>query len=321
LSLFQYRLNGGFDYFIRNNENMLIVINQPSTLGVTPSTMNGAAMKTWGWEANLGWRDQAGSVKYSIDLNFDDNQNEITRYDGNVAYMSGVNRALPGYPINSIFGYQADGYFTSAEEVAAHARQSSNTGPGDIKYVNQNDDEVISAGSGTAEDHGDLVYLGNLSPRYNYGARFSVEWKGIDFSVFFNGTGKRNILIDNNIRMPYVVAYNAPWSIHEDYWTPDNPDAKFPRLYTGSHHNLENSSFWVQNAAYVRLKNLQIGYTIPQSLTRRLQIDNIRVFFSGQDLWEFNTMWFDVFDAEYPNNAGYTYPFFRSYAFGVNVGL
>lgn len=321
LSLFKYRLNAGVDYFTRNNDNMLIVVNQPATLGVTPSTVNGAAMKTWGWEATLGWRDKVGSVKYSIDLNFDDNQNEITRYEGNVAYVSGVNKAIPGLPINSIFGYEAKGYFSTVEEVAAHAFQNSNTGPGDIIYVNQNPDvdNKISAGNSTAEDHGDLVYLGNLSPRYNFGVRLSAEWKGIDLAVFFNGTGKRNILIDSNIRMPYVVAYNAPWSIHEDYWTPENTDAKFPRLFNGSGHNLDNSSFWVQNAAYLRLKNLQIGYTVPKMLTSKVKIEKARIFFSGQDLWEVNSMWFNVFDAEYPNNAGYTYPFFRSYAMGINL--
>lgn len=319
LSLFKYRLNAGVDYFTRTNDNMLIVINQPSTLGVTPSTMNGAAMKTWGWEATLGWRDKVGSVKYSIDLNFDDNKNEITRYEGNVSYLSGINKAIPGLPINSIFGYEANGYFSTAEEVAEHAFQNSATGPGDIIYVDQNDDKKISGGSNTKEDHGDLVYLGNLSPRYNFGVRLSAEWKGIDFAIFFNGTGKRNILIDNNIRMPYVVAYNAPWSIHQDYWTPDNTDAKFPRLYTGSGHNLDNSSFWVQDAAYIRLKNLQVGYTIPKGWTSKVKIEKARIFFSGQDLWEVNKMWFNVFDAEYPNNAGYTYPFFRSYAMGVNL--
>ena len=319
ISLLKYRLNLSFDYFYRKNNNMLISINQPAVLGVDPSTVNGAAMKSWGWEVTIGWKDKIKSVNYSVNFNIDDSQNEITRYDGNVAYTAGVNTAIPGCPINSIFGYKADGYFSSKEEVSSWAFQNTATGAGDIKYIDQNNDKSINTGRSSSADHGDLVYLGNLSPRYNFGFNLNLEWKGIDFSAFFNGTGKRNFLIESNIRVPFLVGYNPPWAIHKDYWTPENTDAKFPRLYSGGAHNNVISSFWVQNAAYLRLKNLQIGYTFPERLTEKVKIKKARIFFTGQDLWEENKMWFNVFDAEYPNNAGYTYPFFRSYAFGLNL--
>ncbi len=318
-SMLRNRLTASFDYFIRKNDNMLIVVNQPAVLGVTPSTSNGASMKTWGWETTIGWRDRIGSLNYWVSLNLSDNQNKITRYNGNIVVQQGINKAITGYPVNAVFGYADEGYFATAADVSKHAFQDTRTGPGDIMYKDINGDGKINGGSNTLADHGDLQYLGNTSPRYNFGFTLGAQWKGFDVSAFFQGVGKRAMYLYAYSIMPYVQTWRSAWQINEDFWTPGHQDARFPRLYTGGTQNTVVSSHWVQNAAYIRLKNLQVGYTLPQQVLSKVKIKAARIFFTGQDIWEKNKMWYKYYDAENPNNADFNYPLFRSYAVGLNV--
>jgi TonB-linked SusC/RagA family outer membrane protein len=321
LNLFRKRLSVSFDYFVRNNNNMLIVLNEPAVLGVTPSTTNAAAMRTWGWEASANWKDDIGQLHYTVGFNIGDNNNKITQYLGQVVYQEGLNVAIPGMPINSIFGYIDEGYFTSADDVTKHAFQDTRNGPGDIKYKDINDDKKINGGINTAENHGDLVYLGNTSPRYNFGINLGVNWKGFDLSAFFQGTGKRSMMIYSKVVVPFVDSYRQPTAINEDYWTPTNPNARFPRPYLSGTQNTYVSTHWLQNAAYIRWKNLQLGYTIPARITQKIKIARARIFFTGEDIWESTKMWFNYYNPENPNNASFNYPFFRSYAAGLNITL
>lgn len=321
IALLNDRLSGSFDYFIRNNNNMLIALNEPAVLGVTPSTTNAASLRTWGWGFNIGWQDQIGKVSYYVNFNLDDNRNKITRYLGNVVVGAGTNTAIPGYPINSIFGYVAQGYFQTQDEVSKHAFQDNRTGPGDIIYKDINGDGKINQGNNTLANHGDLVYLGNTSPRYNFGENMGVSYKGFDFSIFFQGVGKRDYNIYARAIVPFINTYRMPWAINKDYWTPSNPNAKFPRLYTGGTQNTVVSSHWLQNGAYIDLKNIQLGYTIPERLTKKIRITKARIYFSGQDIWETTKAWYKYYNPESPDNASFIYPFFRSYAFGINLSL
>jgi TonB-linked SusC/RagA family outer membrane protein len=319
LGLLNNRLTASFDYYVRTNENMLVVVNAPSTLGLTPSATNSARLRTKGWEATIGWKDQTGKLSYRVNFNLSDNKDEVIRYDGQNVIAEGLNTVIQGMPINSIYGYQSEGYFKTDADVAAHAFQDNRTGAGDLSYKDQNKDGVINGGLNRPDDHGDLVYLGNTSPRYTFGLNLGVEWNGFDLSALFQGVGKRNMLIYPSAVVPFVDAWRQPWAINKDYWTPDHQNALFPRLYAAGTQNVATSSKWVQNAAYIRLKNLQVGYTLPQKWTTRVKIQKARIFFSGQDIWEHSKMWYKYFDAESPNNAAYNYPFFRSYAAGVNI--
>lgn len=321
-SLFQSRLSGSFDVYERVNDNMLIPVNLPAVLGVIPSTSNAAAMKTKGWDLDLNWRDKIGKVAYSVGFNLSDNKNEITKYLGNVVYSEGVNQALPGMPINSIFGYRSTGYFQSVDEVAQSAKQfgATNQGPGDIKYQDVNGDGVINGGTGTPANHGDLVYLGNTAPRYNFGINLGAQWNGFDLSVFFQGTGKRNIILYPYQVIPFGQSWRYPLDNYIDnYWTEGNRNARFPRPIAGGGTNMRINSAFVQDGAYLRLKNVQLGYSIPAELLSKYKIQKLRVFFSGQDLFTMTKMWYKYFDPESPNNVSYAYPYFSTYAFGVNV--
>ena len=324
-ALLKSRLTGSFDYFVRANKNMLITVNWPAVLGVTPRTTNGASLRTWGWETSLGWKDRINKFSYFINVNVADNKNKVTRYQGQNVYSEGVNTVIEGLPINSIFGFVDEGYFSSNDQVKKHAFQNSKNAAGDIMYKDLDGNDTISTGAGTKANHGDLKYLGNTSPRYTFGINFGFEWKGFDFSAFFQGVGKRDMLLNTRVLVPFVNSWRQPWEAQKDYWTPDNPNARFPRLYyynttdNTAVFNGRVSTHWIQNAAYIRLKNLQVGYTISPKLTNKLKIQKVRIFFTGQDLWESNKMWFKYFDAENPNNTGWNYPFFRSYALGLNV--
>lgn len=321
LAFFDYRLTGSFDYFVRQNQDMLVTVTLPSTLGVNPSQTNSAKLETKGWELILGWRDQVGEFNYSIGFNLSDNRNKVLEYAGRSVYSQGVNSIIEGLPINTIFAYEADGYFQTEAEVENWAFQDSRTGAGDIKYIDQNGDGEINGGLFRPEDHGDLINVGNTSPRLLYGANLNFQYKGFDFGAFFQGVGERKMLIYTNAAIPLMQSWRMPWKIQQDYWTPENPEAKFPRLYEGAAHNARPSTHWVQDAAYLRLKNLQVGYTFHQGILNKIGVSSARVYFSGQDLWEVTKMWFNYYDPENPNNVSFNYPFFRSYAMGVNITL
>lgn len=320
LSVLGTRLNLSADYFIKRNDNMLAPLQVSSMIGINTSTYNVADMKTWGWEVTVTWKDApSNQFSYWASLNVFDAKNKILKYDGRSAVAAGTNEIIEGMPYNSIFGYVADGYFTSADEVSSSAFQNKKTGVGDIKYRNLNDDENINAGSSSMDDHGDLAFLGNPSPRYNFGVNFGFRWKGFDFSAFFQGVGKRKMLLDASAVYPFKDTGRMPSTVHRDYWREDNLDARFPRpFYAGSHNTLV-SSHWVQNCAYIRLKNLQVGYTLPQSLTKRAAISKARIYFSGQDIWEKTKMWYEYYDPENPNNTTFIYPLFRTFTMGLTL--
>lgn len=322
IGMFKNRLTFSGDYYTKLNKNMLAPLQVSSTIGVTPSTYNIAKLKTWGWELSLGWQESIGSnLRYWVNGNLADDQNKILEYNGQSTIASGINTIIEGMPYNSIYGYRANGYFNTAQEVAASAFQNSRTGPGDIRYIDINGDNVISAGLGRVSDHGDLEYLGSTQPRLVFGLNGGFEWKGLDFSFFLQGVGKRNVLLNSHVIVPFTASYRMPWRIHQDYWTPENTDARFPRLYANDTQNLSNSTHWLANSAYIRLKNLQVGYTLPSSWTRKLKLEKVRVYFTGQDLWESTKMWYPYYDPESPYSADYIYPFYRTYSFGLNVNF
>jgi TonB-linked SusC/RagA family outer membrane protein len=318
------RLRLTADYYVKRNKDMLASLNLPSTIGVSVPVMNIGELKSWGWEVDLRWRDRINSsLDYRIGFNVSDNQNELVKYDGRSSIGNGgVIPLLEGYPLNSVWGYKTGGIFQSNEEYQEYKKTVStpffpnNAGAGDIKYLDVNGDGVISAGEATPESSGDLVYLGTTNARYTYGMDLGVNWKAFDFSIFFQGAARRKFLINEGTLSPMLGTADMPWSIHMDRWTPENPDAFFPRMYQTSAHNYRPSDRWAQNGNYLRLKNVQLGYTVP---LKTKHVQRLRVYFSGQDLWE-STDVMKVFDPEVGNDvSATTYPFFRSYSFGLNL--
>ena len=327
LGLFDSKLNISGDYYWKKNDNMLADVTLPHLVGISVPKSNVGTLKTWGWEFEVAYRDRIGQVDYSIGFNISDSDNKVTKYDGKNSISAGSISILEGYPLNTIWGYRTDGLWQSRQEYedykAAHpGYQSFNDAKvsgGDVKYLAQGDgNHTVGAGGGTPEDPGDLVCLGNSNGRYTYGINLSLNWKGFDLSVLFQGVGKRSVLIEAGQIAPLGATADMPWTIHRDYWTEDNPDAYWPRLYSANTFNYNPSDRWVQDASYIRLKNLTIGYTLP---LKRFKIEQCRVYVNGTDLWEHTNM-LKVFDPETGNKptANY-YPFFRTWTVGLNITI
>jgi TonB-linked SusC/RagA family outer membrane protein len=323
------RLNASFDYYWKYNNDMLSSLQLPHTIGIGIPRVNVGKLKTWGWDFEVKWNDKIGDFRYQIAFNLSDSSNKLMEYDGADVITAGNVSLLEGYEMNTIWGYATDGYWTSKEEYDQYKADhpgfktfsDGKIGAGDVKYITQGEaDHQIGAGDGTKENHCDLIYLGNSNGRYLYGLSLGAQWKGFDFSMMFQGVAKRKVLIDSEAIAPFARTYQMPWTIHRDYWTEENQDAMWPRLYNynGDWFNFQPSDKWIQNAAYLRLKNVTLGYTIPIS---RKYIEKLRVYVSGSDVWEHSDM-LKVFDPEAGNNVGRNYyPFFRTWAFGVNITL
>lgn len=324
VGMLRNRLSVTADYYVKRNKDMLAVLNVPNIIGIAVSSVNIGELKSWGAELDVKWRDRIGKLDYRVGFNISDNQNELVKYDGrNSIGAGGVISLLEGYPLNSVWGYRTDGYFQSKAEADAYRATVqypffANTNAGDMKYLDLNKDGVISAGDGTPDSPGDLVYLGTTNARYTYGFDLGLAWKGIDLSIFLQGALKRRFLIAEETLSPIFGTADMPWTIHMDRWTPENPDAFFPRMYQTSAHNFRPSDKWAQDGSYLRLKNVQVGYTLPVG---KKHIRDFRIYVSGQDLWE-STKVLKVFDPEVGNNVSATaYPFYRTVSFGLNISL
>lgn len=321
VGLFDSRLTITGDYFVKRNKEMLARVAYPSVIGIGVPNQNVGELKTWGWEASISWRQYVSDdFNYWISGNIADTQNELVEYLGADVIGEGTVGLLEGKPVNAIYGYQTDGFFQSQEEVDNHAFQDNRTGAGDVKYVDLDGDGNINPGNQTVQDHGDLVYLGNSNPRYTFGLRAGFNWNRFDFTIFMQGVGKRIFMMDQFSMMPFYRPWLYPQKQHLDYWTEDNRDAYWPRPYTYDRGdlNFKTSEKWIQDAAYVRLKDIKIGYTFSPDITSRAGIERLRIYLAGHDIWE-TTKTFDYIDPETPNEATFMYPFRRKYTAGINI--
>jgi TonB-linked SusC/RagA family outer membrane protein len=300
------------DYYYRKTTGILLTLNIPLILGLYAPTQNAGVVTNQGWELAFGYKNHIDNFRFGINANLSDVNNRVVDIHGISETSLTVNRE--GYSIGSILGYQADGYFKDAADVASHAKQFGNVAPGDIKYVDQNGDGVINAK--------DLVILGGTIPRYTYGANLTGSYKGFDFNIFLQGVGKANGYLTGPGFTPFaVVNYGGTaLNMYTNSWTPQNTNAPFPRLTFGETNNSQNSSFWVKNAAYMRVKNIQLGYTLPTAVSSKLGVKSLRVFANGSNLFTADSFW-KGFDVESPAGQINSYPQVKVYSFGVNVNF
>ena len=317
LGLFNSKLDITFDYFIKNNKDMLVSINLPQVLGITPPRTNNGTFKTVGWDVNVGWRDKIGDVGYSIRGTLSDDKNEITKLGGVDAIQMGYVGARQGYPLGSFFGYKFDGMIQNQTELDEY-KKLTGVFPlleiGDARFSDVNNDEKI--------DQNDVIYLGNLSPRYRYGLDLSLNWKGFDFIAFFQGVGKRSVMREGQEAYPWLRTWYQPSAYwYGKTWSPERTDAPYPRLLVGDGNdwNWQPSQLRIMDAFYLRLKNIQIGYTLPVSLSKTLRFSRARIYFSGQDILTLTKM-----PKGYDPEAGryqYFYPFNQIYSAGLDINF
>lgn len=312
MNFFDNRLAVTADYFEKRNKDMLINIQVPSAIGIAVPTGNYGILDTKGWEAVVNWQDHLSKdFKYSISFNISDQHDKLVSNATPFAKPSSGIINLQGYPLHSIFGYQADGYFQTQDQVDKWATQNrAVNAPGDIKYIDQDGDGKISAPN-------DLRYIGNTSPRYTFGLNLALKYRNIDFSAFLQGVGKRDYYLDGTAVAPFLHSWdNYSFKIQNDYWTTNDPHTLFPRPYGGG-QNYQYSTHWLQNASYVRLKNVQLGYSIPKDLCRKVKANEIRIYFSGADILTWTKL--IMYDPEINVTNGYYYPLPESYSIGLNV--
>ena len=320
------KLNGSLDYYNRKTTGIIMDVTVPKEFALDAYKDNVGSMRNSGIEINLSYNTKIGQVDFGIAGNFSYNKNEILDLGGGDPnkYLDATNgysqRNKVGEAMNSYYIYRADGFFNSQEEADAYTAKYGNPfgktfKAGDLRYVDTNKDGKLTAD--------DREYCGSSDPKIIYGYNINAGWKGIDLSLMFNGAAGVKRLFDG-----YEVYGNFsgdaahPATIWRDAWTPDNHDASMPRIFydtnSASSSRSVQSDFWLQDTSYLRLKNLQLGYTLPKGWLNSVGVENIRIYYSVENLLTFDKMKINI-DPESTSQRLSSYPLLRTHAFGVNV--
>jgi TonB-linked SusC/RagA family outer membrane protein len=308
VGLFQNRLTAEFDYFNRVRRDILQPRQDiPAIFGAATPDYNVAKVRSTGWEASLTYNLRGKNLTQSFSVNVADNQNKLLQLTGGVSEQI-INQDVfqllrkVGEPVTQYYGYQTNGFFQNQADINNSPKIAGNqVVPGDVKFKDLNDDGIIDAN--------DKTVLGNPFPRYTFGFTYRLAVKGFDFQVFVQGVGKRESFLRGELVEPFHYGYGATVYEHmTDYWTPNNPDARYPILANnGSPSNTNNwktgSDLYKYNVAYARLKNVNIGYTLPQIMTKKAGIERLRVSLIGQNLFTLSKLKFiDPETSEFGNN-------------------
>lgn len=337
MSMFRSRLSLNFDYFIRKTLDMVGPASEVAHIYGTgmPST-NNTDLKTKGWELAINWRDHIGDVNYNVGFNIADSRSYVMTYPNE---SKSLGTYYEGQELNDIWGYVTHGIAKSQEEMDAwleNNRPSWGSGwtEGDIMYTDLNGDGVINTGANTLDDPGDRVKLGNSTPRFRFGLNMGLDWKGIDFSMFWQGVAKRDLALSGPM---FWGVGGGEWQstgleTHLDYYRPENTtsvfgpntDAYFPRIYLNNTKNQSTQSRYMQSGAYMRLKNIQVGYSLPKQVLDKIGMEYLRFYVSAENVLTISSLP-NGFDPETAYSAygwafnGKTYPLQATISFGVNV--
>lgn len=350
LSMASNRLTLTGDAYMRKTTDMFTVgMSLPAVFGTDVPKGNYADLKTKGWELTASWRDRFSvsgkPLNYGLRVTVGDYTSEITKYNNPDKKLSDY---YAGQKVGEIWGYVTEGFFTSQDEIEKSPKQTlfraSTSGkwlPGDIKFKDVNGDGVINNGLNTVDDPGDRVIIGNATPRYSYGIGLDADWNNFFFGAFFQGVGKQDWWPGAESSYFWGL-YNRPynrmptWHL-DNMWSETNPNAYLPRLrgYTaqnGAGELRQEQTKYLQNIAYIRMKNIQIGYNLPQSLISKVKMSAARVYFSGENLWTWSPLYKITKDIDVENTGGsdqvltngtsgngYNYPMLKSLSFGLSV--
>lgn len=323
-----HNINGTVEYFQKRNDNMLVSVTLPATLGDAAPSANKGKFKDYGWEGQITYTGKVGQVEIHAGGTFTFARNELTEYEGTTVKSSGYTSNMVGYGISSLFGLRYAGKIQNEEQLAAYTAlyypnngigMPSNLRVGDNMYCDENGDGKL--------DENDYIFLGSSEPEISYSFNFGAAWKGIDVNVVFQGAANRFIYRgkDTNWTVPYRGLYmNNLKSSIGNTWSTENPDAYYAPYTNDSNinqYNYQASSLTAQDGRYLRLKNITVGYTFPKNLLNKVGfIEGLRIYYTGTDLWE-TTKIEDGWDPEskIANSGTSLYPFTRNHTFGLNV--
>ncbi|MDP4208332.1 MAG: TonB-dependent receptor [Bacteroidota bacterium] len=330
-AFFANKLSLSFDWFNKLTSDILITPSVPGTYGGAVPKYNAGKMRNRGWEVTLNYNSTGRIFKHSVTVNLSDTRNEVVSFGGNVQInsadeMQQVIKA--GIPFNSYIGYKRDGYFQNLDDINNGAKPIGSTvSPGDVRYKDKNGDGLI--------DDNDRYVIGNAFPRYLFSVNYDLTWENFNLSFFIQGVGKRDQFLRGELVEPFHASYSYVMYQHQlDFWTPVNPNAKYPRLSApGSASNANNygkaSDLHIFDASYVRLKNVQLGYTMPRKLTQKIGIPKLYIYVTAQNLFTLSNLSFvDPESTEYNSNmsnsganSARNYPTLQYYGFGVDVNF
>ena len=321
------------DYFNKETRDILLSPEVSTVFGSTAAKENAGKMRNRGWEATVTYRLRSRNFDHRFSLNVADSQNEVTDFGGKerIDQNDQLYKLIrEGEALGSYYGYKTDGYFQSYDEIANSALPvGASVQPGDVKYKDVNKDEVI--------DDKDRVVLGNAFPRYTFGFTYNVSYKGFDFGMILQGVGKRDMYIRGELIEPFHSNYSYAIYQHQlDFWTPTNPNAKWPRLVAPSSPSSANNwgkagtDIYLLDGAYLRVKNIELGYTLPKQLTSKMGIQKLRASLNAQNLLTLSKNSFiDPESSEFGNNMGgiegvgansaRNYPTLVYYGFGLEM--
>lgn len=342
MTILRNKLNVSFDYFKRNTFDMVGPAPQlPVILGTSVPQINNADMKSYGFEIEAKWQDRIGKINYSVRGVLSDDQQTVTNYPnptGNLANW------YNGRKSGEIWGYTSIGIAKTQQEMDDHLSKvnqnalGSKWGAGDIMYADLNGDGKVDGGSGVLGNSGDRTIIGNSSPRYRYSLDLGADFKGFDFRMFLQGVGKRDYMPGG----PYFWGANggmwqsAGFTEHMDFFRDENSqmvkagvagvnlDAYFPKPYFNTGKNQQTQTRYLQNASYIRLKSMQVGYTLPNEITSKIKIAKVRIYVSGENLLTFTKM-IKIFDPESIALSGWsdgkTYPLAKVISAGLSINF
>jgi TonB-linked SusC/RagA family outer membrane protein len=317
-NFFENRLRFVGDYFEKTTKDMLLALEIPDYIGFDNPDQNTGKMFTKGWEAEIGWNDKIGELGYSFSGNISDFQSEMGDLGGTEFIGDQIKKE--GSEFNEWFGYLSDGLFQTADDLAASAKLGINQKVGDVKYKDISGPDGVPDGKISPEY--DRKLLGGSLPRYLYGANLKLDYKNFDFSVVLQGIGQQNIRVGGTMITPLIANWgHMPKLIDGTSWSKYNTDeqnlaAKYPRLtYTNQGTNYAMSDYWLINGGYFRLKNITLGYNLPESLTQKINLQRVRIYGSVSDIFTI-----DNFPKGWdPEVAQSGYPITTSYIFGLSV--
>lgn len=340
VGLFNNRLSLVLDVYSRTTKDMLAAARAlPAVYGYNAPYENNGELRTNGFELVVGWNDKfnlAGKpFYYGVNLTLADSKTKITKFKGNESKVLGQD--YEGMEWGEIWGYRIKGIYQSDQEAIDRGVDQSFLGTrftdkaGDLIFDDVDGSTKIDQGKGTLEDHGDLVRIGNAMPRYNYGITVNMAWMGFDFSMFWQGIGKQNVYPGGNNMLfwgPYARAYSSfiPEDFPSKVWSKNNRNAYFPRPVADLARSFAMSrpnDRYLQNLAYCRLKNLTVGYTLPKTLTKKVYLEKVRLYFSGENLFITSKLKSDYVDPEQMmhDTNGRVYPFSKTFSFGLDVSF
>ena len=309
------RLNLTADYYYKRTDGILVSLPISGTIGLNAPVQNAAIVDNKGFELALDWRDHVGDFTYGVTFHISNNKNEVISLGGANPTVSGgladvISTVREGYPIDAYWGYQTGGLLTQSDIDNKYPVYDSRMSLGDVKYIDRNNDGAIDAE--------DMTVIGDEFPRYPFAISANAAWKGFDFSFMLQG------VMDAQTRISGALTEGGNFEgftldIYKDYWTPDNTNARFPRPRKSVDYNTMMSDYWVVDANYIRLKNIQLGYTLPRALSRKASIEKARIYLAGSNVLTFSPLKEWGLDPEFVAGRFLYYPQTTVYTIGINL--